>query len=260
MTLFRRAGIEITLGSRAFFFVAVTLLALIASGCKQQSPFSTEELAWETTDGYVQQGTLYTTEEDQPPALILVHEVGGSRKNWDAFAQHAQQRGFMCLTFDLRGHGDSVSKGSEKIPFQQFNTGDWMRVTDDLILAKQRLLDSGADPENIFIVGASIGGNLAIRYGIADPQIQAVIALSPGLLYKGIGIEAMVKKNRRLPLLLVAAEGDTYSASSVKTLTDSSPSYAERRTYLGSSHGTALLTNNAQIGPNILEWIKPILK
>ncbi|MFP6584740.1 MAG: alpha/beta fold hydrolase [Candidatus Hydrogenedentota bacterium] len=249
-----------TLGSRASFFIALTLLALIDSGCKQQSSVSTQELAWKTFDGYVQQGTLYTTKDDQPPAFILVHEIGGSRKNWDTFAQHAQQQGFMCLAFDLRGHGDSVTKGSEKIPFQQFDASDWMRVTDDLVLAKQHLLDSGADPDNIFIVGASIGGNLAIHYGVADSQIQAVIALSPGLSYKGIGIESTVKKNRRLPLLLVAAEGDTYSASSARTLTDSSPSYAERRTYLGSSHGTALLIGNAQIGPNILEWIKPILK
>lgn len=262
-----RAGIEKILSSRAFFmsirsscFVALGLSMVFLAGCKPQSTTSSQSLEWRTLDGTLQQGTLYIPENPSPPALLLVHGVGGSRSEWDSFALRAQDRGFLCLAFDLRGHGESVERNGRQIAFREFSSGDWISAIADLERGKQQLIEAGADPENIFIIGSSIGANISIRYGSQDAQIQGVVALSPGMTYRGVGIEDTITENRRMPLLLLAAEGDTFSSASVKTLTEKSPAYIEQRTYLGSSHGTNLMANNEQVVPDILQWIQPILK
>ena len=83
--------------------------------------------------------------------------------------------------------------------------------------------------------------------------------LSPGLEYKNIDIQEDMRENRRLPVLLMASEGDSYSAESIKKLKLLSPAYSETRTYAGSAHGTDLLVK-PQISTDILDWIKPIIQ
>ncbi len=101
---------------------------------------------------------------------------------------------------------------------------------------------------------------MTVQYADADPEIQAVVLLSPGVKYKNLDIENTVKDNRRLPMLLMAAEGDRYSADSIDKMKIWSPAYAESRMYSGTSHGIDLLLRSERIFEDIFGWLKPILK
>jgi alpha-beta hydrolase superfamily lysophospholipase len=166
----------------------------------------------------------------------------------------------MLLAYDIRGHGDSATQNGESRRHNQFTREDWKRAIADIGIAKKQILAHGASPDNLFVVGSSIGANFALLYGNTDSDIQGVVLLSPGIEYKGINIENTVKENRRLPLLLMAAEGDRYSANSIEKISVWSPSYTELRTYSGTSHGTDLLSRSDRITNDIFGWLKPILK
>ncbi len=44
--------------------------------------------------------------EGQGPALYLVHGIGSRRSTWDPLVDGLKDR-FTCVSYDLRGHGDS---------------------------------------------------------------------------------------------------------------------------------------------------------
>jgi alpha-beta hydrolase superfamily lysophospholipase len=185
--------------------------------------------------------------------------LGGEQSDWQYFAKRASSRGYMVLAYDIRGHGASLKQNNKVSSYKKFSDEDWDNAIPDVGLAKRQLLEHGASSENIFIAGASIGANIALRYGDTDGDIQGVILLSPGLTYKGIGLEETTKNNRRLPILLIAGDSDRYSAESVQKMKTWSPAYAEMRTYAGTRHGTDLLDNDL-IMSDIFQWLKPIVK
>ena len=137
-------------------------------------------VVFSTADGFNLTGTLRGASSENAPGLILEHMLGTNRHGWGRFAALADQAGYMSLAYDIRGHGDSQSRGGDTVSFRTFNERDWAAAVTDIRAAKKTLLKSGADPDNISIVGAIIGANMASTYAKDDPQIQAVVLLSRG--------------------------------------------------------------------------------
>lgn len=214
----------------------------------------------DTTDGFRIHGTVYPASTVKPPGLILVHMFGSDRTRWQDFARKAQQAGFVSLAYDMRGHGESTVQEGQSKPFAQFADLAWAAATLDIRAAKQALVSQGADPENIAVIGASLGANLALLYAHGDRNIQTVIMLSPGLDYKSIRTEPLMRDYPGRPVLLMASEGDSYSAKSCAVLKQAAQGYSELRGYTGSAHGTDLLFSGQGATEQILMWLNEILK
>lgn len=254
------AGTGTRFGPRVSFVLMACLLAALIAGCKQEPPPEDKAVTWESVDGVTLHARLYGSSELPLPGLILVHDIGGDRGDWEPFARRMMQRGFRSIALDLRGHGQSVTRGDDTVRFGSFTTEDWAMAQDDLIAAKRELLKSGADPDNLFMVGAGLGGSLALRHAVNDPEIQGLIVLSPQRSTRGISIEDVVAANRRLPILFIATEGDTSSASSAEALKASTEAYCDTRIYRGSMQGTDIFASNQNVTREIIAWLAPIVK
>jgi len=197
-----------------------------------------------TQDGVSLVGTYYPPAEKESPALLLLHMLGSDRGAWREFAMLAQERGFAALAIDLRGHGDS---GGER------NFGAMDADVDAALswLSEQE----GVNPARIAIAGASIGANLAIRGAANHPNVAAVVALSPGLDYRGLTTAEAVKALGDRPLLLIAAEGDSYAADSSRELHNLSSKQATLKLYPGNAHGTNMLAADADLTGFLLDWL-----
>lgn len=243
-------------------FLCVSLGVFVTmTGC---SPRTEREAAtpvvFSTADGFNLTGTIRGASSENAPGLILVHMLGTDRHRWAHFAALADQAGYMSLAYDIRGHGDSQNRGGDTVSFRSFNEKDWAAAVADIAAAKKTLLEAGADPDNIAIVGASIGANMALTYAKDDPQIQAVVLLSPGEAYRGLEIVSVIEHFRTRPVLIVTAEGDTYSASSSAKLKEAAPGFSELRMLPGSAHGTDLLDAHPDAPGQILSWLGSIFE
>lgn len=237
------------------FFCAAVATAI--AGCRAgNSP--ERAAAFETTDHVTIQTTVYSPGSSSGPGLILLHQAGSSRESWAPFARVARAEGYFSIAIDLRGHGQSTALPGHTNP-GAFTKDDWLAVLQDIPRAKQKLIDAGANPDKIAIMGASIGANLALRYAATDPQIQAVVLLSPGEEYNGIGITQTVQTYSDRPILLMATQNDGYAARSAKKLDDLAPEYTELRLYPGAAHGTDLLTGVPVAAEQVLMWLDHIL-
>jgi uncharacterized protein len=97
-------------------------------------------------------GTLVTPSKLLPGALF-VHGWGGNQKQYLARAREIAALGCVCLTIDLRGHGQA-DQHNETVT-REDNLRDMIAAYDVLIAQR------GVDPSAIAVVGSSYGGYLA---------------------------------------------------------------------------------------------------
>ena len=173
-----------------------------------------------------------------------------NRNDWNEFAIQLQSIGYNVISIDLRWHGES------SLNWRSFSEKNFNNIIFDVKAAKNFLASNGIG-NNVAIIGASIGANVALNYAVQDNSIKTIILLSPGLSYRDVKTEETIKLFKN-PILIVAAEGDAYSADSSKVLNSLSKN-SVLKIYKGSEHGTRLF-GKTDIDKIIIDWLKDNLK
>lgn len=102
--------------------------------------------------------------EGQGPALYMVHGIGSRKSTWDELIDGLKDH-FTCVSYDLRGHGDSPE------PPTPYTLDD---LVDDLEALRIKL-----GHEKIHVIGHSLGGMIGPAYARAYPQrVQSIGLLS----------------------------------------------------------------------------------
>ena len=108
------------------------------------------------------------------PGVLFVHGWGGTQEHYIARAREIAALGCVCLTIDLRGHGDTEQQ--QETVTREENLQDVIAGYD--VLASQ----AGVDPSAIAVVGSSYGGYLAAILSSLRPVRW--LALRVPALYK----------------------------------------------------------------------------
>ena len=206
------------------------------------------DVLFKMADGVVIKGTFYPSAASNPaPAVLLLHQYNGNRRQWDPFTVVLAANGYNVLAIDQRGFGETGG------------TMDWTRAqkdaTDLMTWLRQQ---PTVNPDEVAVVGASIGSNLALRVCALDPKCHTSIALSPALDYVGLTTKGAVTSMHDKAIFLVASERDANpSADGVKALTAVAPIDLTVMTKIYGSkqlHGTDMLQYPDLI-PMMLMWL-----
>ncbi len=208
---------------------------------------ATQRVAVRTDDGVTLAATWYEPSARPGPAVVLVHMLHRSRRDWDALAARLASEGIGALAIDLRGHGESQAWGTGEPP-------DYSALVQD-VRAARRFLASRADvqPGRIGIAGASLGANLAALEASGDPAVASLALLSPSLDYRGLRIEAAVKKVAS-PVLLVASDDDPYALRSARELQKGGGGTRELLVPSHAGHGTMMLGRDGDLPRALVDW------
>lgn len=114
------------------------------------------------------------------PTLLFAHGFGQTRGAWNGAAAVLAARGYRCVSFDSRGHGESDRLPGGDYHMEQF-------VDDLLRLAR-------AQPEPPILVGASMGGLLGlVAAGEADPPpFRALVLVDITPRWETAGVERIL--------------------------------------------------------------------
>jgi uncharacterized protein len=111
---------------------------------------------------------LWLTGGDAPaPAVVVLHGAGSQKENHVDFARAATSHGFVALTFDNRGHGESEGELGP-------------RAVMDIQKLVRLLADRPeVDDQRIAVRGSSMGGLLALHAAAVSDDLSAVVAICP---------------------------------------------------------------------------------
>lgn len=163
--------------------------------------------------------------------VVLAHQSRGDLCSWVPFARTLARAGYLVLPFDFRGYGDS--KGGKRPDFHV-----------DVAAAGRALRAAGA--KKVVYLGASLGGTASLAATALAPEPDGVISLSGPASFGNLdGTGAVGRVD--LPLLLVAARGDTAFSGDQKTVYEAALT-TEKQVVLvaGFDHGVDLLTGEAR--------------
>jgi len=185
--------------SRTFLLLGlVTLAALVlpagpALGQGKQKNADTKDVSFKSFDGVELKGTLYPNAGGKRDAVVLLlHDFdkkkgGSSQKHWPALAKALQSEGYVVLSFDFRGFGESTSvsekfwkyshnkliarsgvKPPETINQKNFRPGYYPYLVNDIAAAKaylDRLNDQKAcNTSSVVVIGAGQGATLGAMW------------------------------------------------------------------------------------------------
>lgn len=195
-------------------------------------------------DGLILQATFYGGPVGAAPVVVLLHQAGGSRADWEPVAQQLQGAGYAVLTLDLRGHGDTGGGVN------------WALARDDVAAALALLLDLGAiDQARIVLVGAGVGANLALNACADTPACAAAVLISPGLDYHGITTADALPRLGARPLLIVAGDNADNNPADSLTLDNMAQGTHQLVVVPGGGHGMALFAADPSLQDQLVTWI-----
>lgn len=205
---------------------------------------ATTDLSLAGVEGLTLQATFTPGTTPNGSAVLLLHMYGSDRSSWRGLAEAMAQAGVASLAIDLRGHGQTGGAEDWNLaPHDVEAAFDWLRT------------QPGIDPSRVGIAGASIGANLALVQSAEDADVVGAAALlSPGLDTFRVKIDGLAAQAAGVPLYLVAAEADGYSAQTVRSLAGESPSDSTLVVFDGSAHGTDMFSSNPELSGMLVDF------
>lgn len=121
------------------------------------------------------------------PTLLFAHGFGQTRQAWAGSAATLAAAGMRCVSFDLRGHGESERVADGAYHMEQF-------FADLAVMA-------AAQPAPPVLVGASMGGllGLAVAGENAVPPFSALVLVDITPRWEAAGVERILDFMRAHP-------------------------------------------------------------
>ena len=209
-----------------------------ATPAAPSDPDAPQSVSFTTEEGVKIAGDLYMPEKSPAPAILALHEWQADRSTYRDFARAMRDAGFVVLTVDGPGFGESTESVDGKV------SPNWT-LTSTIDAAMDYLeAQPAADSLRIGLVGASYGASNALIYAADHPaNVRSVALLSVGLNYNDtLPTEPAIKKYGNRPLLMVAARDDARSAADTEKLAAIVKTARHRtKIYDAGGHGTGLL-------------------
>jgi pimeloyl-ACP methyl ester carboxylesterase len=206
-------------------------------------------VSFRTEDGLTLSGTAFGAGHT---GVVLAHMYPADQTSWFSFAERLARQGYRALTFDFRGYGQSQG---EK---------DIASIDRDVAAAVAEIERLGA--ESVVLAGASMGGTASLIAAAGQPVwaapakgagVAGVVTLSAPSAFRGLDARPVLG-DVRVPVLLLAAEGDRSAVPDAQSMAAALGGSADVVELPGDRHGTDLLSGpeSEQVATRILTFLE----
>ncbi len=131
-----------------------------------------------TQDGW-QLVAVYQPAQTDKKTVILLHDLNKNKEAFTSFKASLAKAGFGYLALDLRGHGQSTGNGEVRTFVREGVDNPFNKMTRDVDAAINFLQKKGIPEEQIVLLGAGLGANVAAKSSTFWPKISALALISP---------------------------------------------------------------------------------
>lgn len=206
--------------------IAAMILAVVLSGCVENK--KANEVTFLAPDG-IQVNASYFPKTNA--TVILIHQYRGDRHQWDNFVPVLLANNYSVLAYDMRA-------------FDETNAEDSLQDLAGAVFWVKNNLNSS----RIYVVGASIGGNIAF-IASSFSEISASVAISPVDSRK---LGSSLDYFRPHSILFISDISERQNAEFLYGFTIPPK---DMKIYGGAAHGVEMLQNRQAV-EDILSWLK----
>lgn len=188
---------------------------------------ASREVALATADKLQISATFWPSPTKGGAGVVLLPMWQQDRASWDPVVDALRDRGVHVLALDLRGHGKSAKQGKTDLAPRVVKRDPklFAAMQEDVTAALRWLgKEGGCDPKRIALLGAGLGGAVALDTVSRHPtEVAAVAWLSPTTTEPGLETLASLKGvPAATPLLCLAHAKDAEGGA--RKLSDARPS------------------------------------
>lgn len=158
------------------FWVCILGLLMCAVGVSAKPQGSAVNLT--TKDGWTL-SAQYLPAKPQHLTVVLLHDLGKSKEVFSSLQAALANAGMGYLSLDLRGYGQSIGKGKASSFAREGVDNPFNKMTRDVDAAMDFLHKKGIKDEDICLLGAGLGANVAAKSTTFWPEVAQVALISP---------------------------------------------------------------------------------
>ena len=160
--------------SRFYKVCSLSILFALAAGSLQAAE---QPVSLSTKDGWAL-SAVYSP-GSKGSTVVLLHDLGKNKAEFSSFRKALAKAGFGYLAIDLRGHGQSVSRGNYKSFAKEGADNPFNKMMQDALAAVAFLKSKGINEDHIILLGAGLGANVAAKTAGALPNLKGIALISP---------------------------------------------------------------------------------
>ncbi len=155
------------------------LYCTVAIFCLSVFSFSQDRVSFQAADGLEITADLYELNETNP-YVLLFHQNGSSRGEFHEIAGRLTKFGYNCLAVDLRSGVEEnyVQNESAKRAKEMGIAHDLIDCRKDIEAAIAYAYEKSG--KKVVLFGSSFSASLSLIIGKDNPNVNAVVAFSPG--------------------------------------------------------------------------------
>jgi pimeloyl-ACP methyl ester carboxylesterase len=181
------------------------------------------------------------------PNIVLVHDWGGDMDRWNDVAHKLQELGFGVILFNLAGHG------GDAVPYYRFSNEHMDLLRRQVALALRFAREQGSV---VHLLGAGLGANLALEAALDSTFVSRIVAVSPGLDYRGVKLTERMAEELPGKVLFIASQEDSYSVHSIEVFVrHAGEEEPGTRFYSNVGHGVWILKRLPESLATIARWL-----
>jgi alpha-beta hydrolase superfamily lysophospholipase len=214
-----------------------------------------QALSFVTDDGVTIEGTYWPPTAPTASCVVFAHQLSSTRSEWVPVIERLHGRAHL-YAIDLRGHGASIHTTAGDRGWQGFGDHDWQQLERDLAQASDVIAARGAG-DRCVVVGASIGSSAVLRWaGSAPTRTSGVVALSPGLNYRGLSTPEAVRRIAA-PVLIVHSQesGALDAATALANIVRDNHGAVTVIADPGIAHGMKIVAGDPTILDQVVDFI-----
>jgi pimeloyl-ACP methyl ester carboxylesterase len=183
---------------KTYLVILISSLIFLAPAQKKKITFMTRDSLEVTADVYLA--------KEEYPYLILFHQEGSSRGEYNETAQKFTKLNFNCLAVDLRSGNNSnyVRNETARKAWETVKPSRFLDASNDIEAAIDYAYN--LNNQDVILIGSSYSASLCMVIGNNNPHVKAVIAFSPGEFF---GDDLRIEQELdtfRIPLFVTGTE------------------------------------------------------
>lgn len=131
-----------------------------------------------TKDGWAL-AAKYLPAQPERKTVILLHDLGKGKEAFAALERALEAEGIGYLALDLRGYGESIGGGKASSFKREGVDNPFNKMTRDVDATFEFLQKKGVREENICVLGAGLGANVAAKSMTFWPDTALLALISP---------------------------------------------------------------------------------